>query len=60
MFNFKVSTSSASILSLKTSDLLKLSKFNLELDDVIKSLKTSIKKHRKNDFDFFRFYTGNP
>eukprot|EP00347_Sterkiella_histriomuscorum_P006771 403351490 len=60
IFDFKVISSKAVILTLKASDLTLLAKSNLELADILKSLEVSIKKHQKSDFDFFRFIKEHP
>ena len=38
--------------------MLKLAKTNLELADILRTLEVSVKKHRKSDFDFFRFFNN--
>ena len=56
IFNFKVTSAQAVILSFKSQDLVKLSRSNLELADIIKQLQIQIKHKQKNNFDFFRYY----
>jgi len=55
LFDFKVSSTNAIVISVNLRDLEALAKKDLELADGIKKTKVEIISGQKSDFDYFRF-----